>query len=897
MISSNEQDSVSVSAVPSDGVIPQELTDSVSQPLDTVAPAPKSNQIDAQIQYSAQDSIVFYRDGTGYLHGNGDVKYQNISLNAEYIRVSMDSSTLFAKGVPDSIGDMIGEPIFGEGESKYDAKEITYNLKTKKGYVKHAVTQQGEAYVISEKTKKTEDDLINVAGAKYTTCDNHEHPHFYLNIKEGKVKPGSYVVSGPANIVVADVPLPIYIPFGYFPFNSDYSSGLLMPTFVDELNRGLGLTNGGYYFAFNDYFDLELRGDIFTKGTWRVAARSSYTKRYKFSGSLGIDYQEYVTGEKNMPDYNKQKNLQVSWSHRQDAKANPYRTLSASVNFSTSGYNQNNIHNNFNPAETSQNTKTSSVNISQRFAKIPVLSLNGGMRITQVSKDSTLSLSLPDLSISVSRIYPMKRKEVVGKERWYEKIYLSYSGNFQNSYSGKENKLLTSSFSRDWQMGMKHSIPVGASFNLFNFLTVTPSFTYNERWHIRSVRKHYDTSAESVVTDTVSGFNRNYDFNMGVSLQTKLYGYYIPLRSIFGDKVDRIRHVVTPSISFNYHPDFSDPQFGMYDSYVKTNLTGQAPGYEEILYSKYESTMFGGPGMGKSGSLSFSLSNNLEMKVRNDKDTTGTQPFKKVSLIDDFTISGGYNFMADSCNLSNIQARLRIKTGNNRSISLSGSFDPYVYVAVDDGNSKRVVRTNEYVWNRGKFPHFLGTSASHTITLDNNTFKKWFGKKDEEKSSEGKEAGEGTEEVQPDKSAKRYSSKKDRGNFDEDGYEKITIPWSVNISYSISYSPLSGYENYDAKKMFYKMALRHSLQLSANVSLTKNWKINGNTSFDFDAKKFTQMNINITRNLHCWSITAMLQPIGYYKSYYVKVGVNSSMLQDLKVEKRKLPNSNQATWF
>lgn len=879
-----------------DSVIPGNTNTVPSHAADTASTA-KSNpdQLDAPIVYSAQDSIVFYSDGRVFLHGNGDIKYKDISLNAEYIRVKMDSSTIFAKGMPDSVGDMMGDPIFGEGDSKYDAKEITYNLKTKKGYVTNAVTQQGEAYIVSEQTKKTEDDLINIGKAMYTTCDNHEHPHFFLGIQRGKVKPGSYIVSGPANIVIADVPLPIVVPFGFFPFNSQYSSGLLMPTFVDELSRGLGLTNGGYYFAFNDYVDLELRGDIFTKGTWRLSGTSSYIRRYKFSGSLGVDYQVYVTGEKEMPDYSQQKNLRINWSHRQDAKANPYRTLSASVNFSTSGYNRTNLHNNFNPAETSQNTKSSSINFSQRFANIPVLSLNGGMQVTQVTRDSTISLSLPNLNVALSRIYPLKRKNAVGKERWYEKIYFSYSGTLANSYNGKEKDIMHSSFSRDWKNGIKHSIPVSASFNLFNFLTVTPYFNYNERWHLRSYDKRFDTSTEQVVVDTISGFNRNFDFNMGVSAQTKLYGYYIPSRAIFGDKVDRIRHVVTPSVGFSYNPDFTDPKWGFYDSYIETSMTGAAPGYREVYYSRFEGTLYGASGQKKGGNINFSLANNLEMKIRNDKDTTGKEPFKKISLIDNLSLSSSYNLMADSLNLSNINAQLRIKLGTSRTLSLSGQFEPYMY-AVD--NNGRPYKTNEFTWNHGMFPHFLGTSVSHSLNIDNNTFKKWFNKdKDSEQSEAPKTDTESEAEGEPDKSAKRYSSKKNRGDFDDDGYENVKIPWGISVSYSVQYRRATGSDNFNVEKLRYRMEFSHNLQFSGNISLTENWKINGNTSYDFNLKKLTQMNVNVTRNLHCWSLTASFVPFGYYKSYYVKIGVNSSMLADLKLEKRNSHNSNQINWY
>ncbi len=882
------------------------LVDSISNdsilsniPVDsTEVSSQKSTQLDARIEYASQDSIVFLSNGTGFLHGAGDVKYKNITLKADYIRVKMDSSMLYARGTTDSIGDIIGEPIFGEGDDEYNSKEMTYNLRTGKGYVRSAVTQQGEGYIVSERTKKTDDGLA-IGGVKYTTCDDHDHPHFYLHIKKGKVEPGKHIVSGPANLVVADVPLPLVIPFGFFPFTNQYSSGLLMPTFTDELTRGLGLINGGYYFAFNDYVDMELRGEIYTKGTWGLSAISTYIKRYKFSGNFNINYREDVTGEKDMPDYQKAKSLRISWSHRQDAKANPYRTLSASVNFSTSGYNRNNINSYYDPAVNSQNTKSSSITFTQRFPNVSVLSLSGGMQVTQRTSDSTINLSLPNLSIAVSRIYPLKRKNAIGKERWYEKISMSYSGNLQNSIQTKEDQLFSSSLVKDWRNGMSHSIPIAASFNLFNYITVTPSFNYTERWHTNSYRRHWDDELNQVVVDTVYGFNRNYNFNASVSAQTKIYGYYIPSRKIFGDKIDRIRHVVTPNIGFSYNPDFSDPMWGFYETYMEPDPLGPYPGYKEVSYSKYQGTLYGGPGAGKAGSVNFSLANNLEMKVRNDNDTTGKEAFKKISLIDNFSLSSSYNLMADSMNLANISANLRLKVGKNKTINLSGAFDPYMYKLNSEG---RPYRSKDYTWQHGMFPHFLGTSTSYTLSLNNDTFKKLVARFNKEPLPGEEESTDTSEtDINDDNTSSaavdRRVKKKERADLDMDGYEKVNVPWNVNISYSVNYRPSSNVDDFNYDKMRYKMMLTHSLQLSANISLTNNWKFSGNTNYDFEAKQFTQMNINATRNLHCWTMTASFVPFGRYKSYNFRIGVNSSMLQDLKYEKQSRYNSNPIVWY
>ena len=520
--------------------------DSISQKKDSTIETtkPKSNKIDAEIVYSAQDSIVFLGNGTGFLYGKSDIKYKNINLKSEFVRVKMDSSTVYATGKTDSLGKKIGEPVFTENKTEYNSRELTYNLKTRKGYIRQAVTKQGEGYVISDKTKKSTTDILCMTDGKYTTCDNHEHPDFYLDLTRGKVKPGGYIVAGPAYLVVEDVPLPIALPFGFFPFTDKYSSGILMPTFQDELTRGFGLTNGGYYFAINDYADLELRGDIYTKGTWALSASSGYMKRYKFRGNFNISYRQDVIGEKEIPStYSTSNNLSIRWSHSQDSKANPFFNFSSSVNFSTSGYNRSNINSYYNPALNSENTKSSSVSFTQRFPESP-FSISGSMLINQRTKDSTISMSLPNVNISMSRIYPFKRKDAIGKERWYEKISMSYSGSLSNSIETKENRLLSSSFVRDWRNGMRHSIPISATFDLFKYINISPSVNYNERWYLSSLNRSWDKMNQKVKTDTVAGFNRVYDFNMGISASTTLYGFYQPIRSLFGDKIDRIRHVM-----------------------------------------------------------------------------------------------------------------------------------------------------------------------------------------------------------------------------------------------------------------------------------------------------------------------------------------------------------------
>lgn len=868
------------------------LTDSVAAPAlsDTLTEkSEKKPLLDAPVVYSAKDSIVLWGNGTAFLHGEGDVTYQEMNLKSAYIRVKMDSSLIYARGVTDTLGEVTGTPVFSDKGTEYESKEMTYNLKTKKGFIRQVVTQQGEGYIVSERTKKGADDSFCMADGKYTTCDDHEHPHFYLNLTKAKVEPGKYVATGPAYLVLADVPLPLAIPFGFFPFTSKYSSGIIMPSYGDDASRGFYLSNGGYYFAINDYFDLELTGDIYTKGTWAVNLRSNYVKRYKFRGNLNISYRNDVTSEKDLPDYSKATNMSIQWSHSQDAKANPYSTFSASVNFSTSGYNRNNIDSYYNGALNSENTKSSSVSFSQRFPDSP-WSISGSVSVAQRTKDSTINLSLPTLSINMSRIYPFKRKNPVGKERWYEKISLQYTGAINNSIDTKESLLFKSSFVNDWRNGVKHTIPISATFTLFKYINVTPSINYTSRFYFKRIDQSWNEQTNEVQKDTTNGFYYVQDFSLGVSASTKLYGFYIPIRKIFGDKIDRIRHVITPTVGLSWRPDFGTPFWGYYGTYDRP-INPNDPNdlrRKTVTYSRYEGSLYGTAPSGKSGMVNLSLANNLEMKIRNDKDTTGKEPFKVISLIDNFSVSTGYNMAADSMRWSVFNANLRMKLWKGYTLSLSGQFDPYQYGLNEFGSPVRINK-----WR--KFPKFMGTSTTVSYTLSNATFKKWFGGGDDSTASTDEQLPEGQTEQGDEFPGNNDSQKKKKGvEMGEDGYQKVEIPWSLSINYTVSYGQ-SGVFN--KEKMDYDMKFTHNLNLSGNISLGKGWRISATTSYDFAAKQFTYTNFTVNRDLHCWSMSGSFVPFGLYKSYTFKIGVNASMLADLKYEKQSDYGRPTTTWW
>ncbi len=868
----------------------------LAQPADSLALAndsvpEKKAGLDAPVTYQATDSMVMTAGNWAYLYGEGDVKYQNIELQSELIEMNLDSSMVYAKFGLDSIGDEFGYPLFKEGEQQYESKTMRYNFKSKKGYITDVITQQGEGYVTAGRTKKMEGDVLNMVGGRYTTCDEHEHPHFYIQMTKAKVRPKKNIVTGPVYLVLEDVPLyPLGLPFCFFPFSSTYSSGIIMPTFGDESTRGFYLREGGYYFALSDYMDLAVLGEIYTKGSWGLSAKSQYKKRYKYSGNFNASYLVTKLGDKGLPDYSLSKDFKIQWTHTQDPKANPNLTFSASVNFATSSYDRNNTNSLYN-GDINNNTTSSSVNITKRFPNSP-FTISGTMNVNQVKRDSSISLTLPSLTVTMTKIFPFKRKKPIGKERWYEKIAMSYTGTFSNSITTKENQLLKSNLVKDWKNGAQHKIPVSATFQLFNYINITPQFDYTERWYTSKISQEYDPQQQRMVArDTTYNFYRVYDFSGSISASTTLYGFFKPL-PFLGNKVEMIRHRFEPSVSFSAAPDFASSRFGFYEHYVYQDANGND---QEYIYSPFSHNMYGVPGQGKQGNVSFQLNNNLEMKVRSDKDSTG---FKKISLIDKLSLGMSYNLAADSFQWSDLSASIRLKLSKSYTLNLSGMFDTYTY----DENGQRLDIPR---WKAGKgIGRLRSTSTSFSYTFNNDTFKKLFGKKDEGTSGTGASATgqEGTDpgvgptdgEATGEEAAgsRLLGKKKDTGEYDSDGYLVGNIPWSLSFSYSLSL----GYGTFNREKREYDYRLTNSLSFNGNIQPTKNWTFNFNATYDFDAKKISYMTCNISRNMHCWQMTASFVPVGPYKSYSFSVSVSSSLLKDLKYDKRSNYRDGQ-DWY
>ncbi len=860
----------------------------------------RANGINSPVQYEASDSLVYNaKSKTALLYGQSKVKYENMDLEAEKIHMSLDSSLVHATGTRDTTDStghtLVGTPVFSMGQDKYESDTMAFNFKTKKGLISKVYTQQEDGFLQSEISKRSANGDVYLQHGRYTTCDK-KHPDFYIALSRGKVRPGKDVTFGPAYLVVADVPLPLAIPYGFFPFTKSYSSGFIMPTYGDESDRGFYLRDGGYYFAINDKWDLKLLGEIYTKGSWGLSAASNYNKRYRYSGSFFLSYQNTKTGDKNMPDYSEQKSFKVQWSHRQDAKANPYSSLSASVNFATSSYERNNLNSLYNPQTLSQSTRTSSVSWSTTFSSIG-LSLSSTANLSQNMRDSTLSVTLPDLNISLSRFYPFKRKHAAGDERWYEKISMSYTGQISNRIDTKEDRFLKSNLIKDWRNGWNHSIPISGNFTLFNYINVSPSFNFQDRMYTHKIMRSWDETAQKEACDTIYGFNNVYNYNMSISASTKLYGFFTPSRKIFGDKIQTIRHVITPSVSFSYAPDFGQGRYGYYKTYQKTNADGSV---DLVEYSPYEGQLYGVPGKGKTGNISFDIANNVEMKIKSDKDSTG---IKKISLIDELGLAMSYNLATDYHPLSDLTMRIRLKWWKNYTFNMNAVFASYTYELDKDGKPYVGNRT---LWGMGKFGRFQGTSQNFSFTLTPEKLKKWFGGGDDEedkkkKSNKDDEDGVDTDiesnvddtMVEGQRGAKKSGGGK--AETDADGYMRFNMPWSLTFGYGITMREnTSG--KFNTKSMRYPYKFSQNLNFSGNLRLSDGWNISFSSGYDFDQHKMSMTTASLQRDLHCFnmSCSVVLAP---YTSYNFSFRCNAATLTDaLKYDKRS-GYSNAVQWY
>lgn len=896
-------------SLPVDGQTPAEAntpaTPADSITLPTKATADKASKdekekksstasfLNTEVKYSATDSMTFdFATKKMYLYGKAEIHYGDISLTAHQIVLDMDSTLAYACGRRDSTGKEMDLPVFKDKSGEYEMREMKYNFKTKKAFITHIVTEQGEGFVVGDRAKRVDEKTYYMRDAKYTTCSNHDHPHFYLNLTKAKVVPGKKTVTGPAYLVLEDVPMPLALPFAIIPNTKKYSSGIIMPTYGDESSRGFYLRSGGYYMALNDYFDMKILADIYTKGSWGAHVSSTYKKRYKFSGSFSSDYIVNKTSEKELPDYRETRDFSVRWNHSQDSKANPDQTFSANVNMSTNSYNKNNINNVVNPATLSNNQKSSSVSYSRKWSWNP-FRLTASFLHSQNARDTSISLTMPDLNITSSkRFYPFKPKKLVGnKSNPFYDINLSYSFTGKNSISCKEKDLTfrPEDFATAWQNGMKHTLPISTNVKFLKYFTMTPGFNYTERWYFNRTLQYYDNKKNMVVkSDPEKGFYRSYDYSFSTGLSTKVYAFYRPIRALFGDKINAIRHVMTPSVSFSYTPDFSQPKFGSYDMPFEY--------YDEkrdtivvYKYSYFQGYKYGTPGSAKSGKVSMSLGNTIEMKIKSDKDTTG---FTKIAIVEGLSLSSGYDLMKDSMKWDNISMSGRTKVfGTN--VSFSANFDPYAVVANSRGAAVRIDKAALNV--NHKLARLTSASLSFGFQLSPEIFKKFKEGKnpsddidDEENEDWALDAANSNEESLGAQIPEKQKTADDNTSKDNEGYADFNMPWSISLNYSLRVSQ----GKFNPKTCLYAHKISQTVNMSGNISLTPKWKISISSGYSFDEKKLSQTSLGVTRDLHCWSMNFNIVPVGMYKSYNFNIAISSSILRDLKYQQSNSVRDN-----
>lgn len=866
-----------------------------STAIDTAAAdsAKRKPGIDAPVDYECTDSLVYDAETRlVHLYGKAQVKYMDMTLNAAKITMNMDSSMVRAAGERDTAGILQDKPVYSQGSDNYHSELMAFNFKTKKGYITNVETTQGDGFMQSQHSKRAADGTLYLEHAKYTTCDA-KHPHFYIALSRAKVRPGKESVFGPAYLVVADVPLPLAVPYGFLPFNKKYSSGFIMPSYGDETSRGFYLRDGGYYFAINDYMDIKALGEIYTKGSWGLSAETNYRKRYRYNGNFYISFLRTVDGEKNMPDYAVTKSLKVQWTHSKDAKASPNTTFSARVNFASENYERSNLESMYNPLAYTQSTRASSVSFSHTFPSIG-LNIAGSTNLTQSLRDSSVSMTLPDLSISLNRFYPFRRKHQAGKERWYEKISMSYTGSLSNSINTKEDKLFKSNLVKDWRNGMQHRIPIDATFQVFKYINISPQFSLRDIMYTNRVMRSWDETTQKEVADTTYGFYNLYDWSLGVSANTTLYGFYKPWRKLFGDKIIAVRHVFKPSVSFSYAPDFTSSHYGYQRTYVKTDANGEV---STVTYSPYSGGIYSYPSGTKQGMITMSVSNNVEMKVKSDRDTTGE---RKISIIDELYGALSYNMAAETRPWSNLNTRIRLKLTKNYTFSMAAVFATYAYAFDKNG---RVVTSDRTEWSYGRFGRFQGMSQNLSYTFNNETLSKLFSRRSDRSTASNDETDTDTDtdaedaNIDPDlRNAKKGGKqKKQKAKVDEDGYLRFSLPWSFTVSYGISMAEDRS-KQINVRRMRYPYSFTQTMNFSGYLRIAEGWNISFTSGYDFNYHELSMTTASVSRDLHCFemSCSVVLRP---YSSFNFTFRARANELADaLKWDKRSSYSSN-IEWY
>jgi lipopolysaccharide assembly outer membrane protein LptD (OstA) len=822
------------------------------------AKKPKPVVLKSKVEFKAKDSLRFEIDRqTVHMYNEADVRYEDIGMKAAYLEINFPKNELFAEGTTDSTGEETGVPEFTQGELSFKSKQMRYNYNSKRGYIQTVFTKQDEGYLHGTVVKKMENDVTYVKSGAYTTCDLQEDPHFAFRFGKAKVIPGKRVVTGPAYMEIAGVATPLLVPFGYFPNRSGRRSGILLPTYGESDTRGFYLQNLGYYFAMSQYWDLMVQGDIYSHGSWGIRPQLRYAKRYKYNGALRFGYAYNRIGSEDDQNFQIKKDFEFRWNHNQDPKARPKSSFSANVNIVSNTYNKYNLSSS--TQNYLSNTFTSSVNYSTSFGNAVYLNLNFNQSQNTLSR--TMNVVLPQIALSVNQFYPFRRKNPVGNLRWYENISMRYNLDMENRYYTYDSIMFKGNWLDSLQNGIRHTVPVSASLRVMKFFTWTNSVNFTDRMYFKTIRKYYqtdtiisggDTILPGYKTQQVPGFANCIDASFSSSINTRLYGMY----QFKGGLIKAIRHMMTPTLAFSFAPDFAGSNLGYY-RYIENDTNTVNP----KKYSIFENTIYGGPNQYKAGVVSFALSNNLEMKVRNRKDTvTGT---RKVPLIDDLTLRISYDIAKDSLNWSPLQLTARSTIIKGLTVQYAAQWDMYAH----DSLNRRINMTTLKAYNQLLRFDNSNVTVGFNYTLSSDKVKK---KKTDTKGTAGQQIPVATTE--------------EKMNMvpDYDYYVDFDIPWSFSVNYNFSYT-----NSFNSAYKHNIDQVVQTLGFSGQLNITPKWKISLTTGWDFTHGQLSYTSIDVYRDLHCWEMRFGWVPKGGQQNWSFSINIKASMLQDMKLNKKK----------
>ena len=794
--------------------------------------------IKQQVDYACEDSMLFaMKDQKIYMYGKGTIKSEEMNLDADLIEIDTDKSYITAKGAADNTGKISGKPVFKQGVEEFKAEEIKYSFKTKNGIVKDVITKQEGGYLHGSTTKMHANKEVHIYDGKYTTCDL-DHPHFYVELTKAKIIPGKRIVSGPMYFVIADIPLPLFLPFGYIPSQNQTRSGILIPQYGEEDKRGFFLRNGGYYWAINPSMDLAITLDGYTQGGWGTNVVYRFMKKYRYNGNFNFKYNRNVVGEPETKGYSVLNTFWLTGTYAQDSKSNPTQSFSMSLNFGSSKHNQ---YEATNIDQLAQNSTSSSINYTKRFAGTP-FSMNMNVNANQNLSLHDVSLTAPTLSLNMERQYPFKRKNAVGKTRWYEKINVNFNTDFQNTITTKDTLLFRNESLNQFRYGLTYKVPITTSFSIFKYINVTPAINYTGRVYPDYISKSKGIQAvngeihDVAITDTIAGFGHPYDFSFSLPFNTKLYGT-VNFRK---GKIKALRHVMSPTVGFSYRPNFEK---SYWDYYKQEPLDTTGTQFYSRYYGVYDY-----PRGGKSGLINFTLGNSLEMKVNSKKDTTGLG--KKIKIFESLNFNTAYNLAADSIKWSPIVMTGGTKLFEKINLTFTASFDPYLL----DSLGKKI---EKYEWKENhRFARITNATTSLSASLNPSAKSK--------------------STYLPTYPAYYYLMNP------EIPYIEFDVPWNLNISYNLTYT-----KTFETITQTYKDNLIQTTSLQGSLTLTKKLKLNSRADYEFKNNKFTYVDISITRDLHCWQMSLFVVPYGYMRSYNFRLNIKSAIFQGIEYKKQK----------